>query len=144
MAQRAGRGRDWRQRHTPNPEAWLIAVNALDTYPPARERPSAAWLVGAALPCPAAACRIGSISWSLICGMIGAARTRTGTLAAARALTVATRLAAVVALGSITRARSLSKVVMLMATEHKLRRAIDERISRSRSTRDGFVTMVSG
>jgi hypothetical protein len=77
--------------------------------------------------------------------MIGTTRTHTGTLAAARALTVATRLAAVVvALGSITRARSLSKVVMLMATEHKLRWAIDERISRSRSTRDGFVTMVSG
>jgi threonine/homoserine/homoserine lactone efflux protein len=53
MAHRAGRGRDWRQRHTPNPEAWLIAVNALDTYAPAKERPGNPRPGSLALRCPA-------------------------------------------------------------------------------------------
>ncbi|MNT91456.1 hypothetical protein D3C72_2325560 [compost metagenome] len=85
-----------------------------------------------------------SISWSLSAGITGAIITPVGTPASERALIASSRLVGVEARGSMVRASLRSSVVTEIATLARPRSAIDDRMSRSRSTSADLVTTVTG
>ncbi len=85
-----------------------------------------------------------SISASLIAGMTGATITDVGTPASESCRNASSRRAGVAARGSITRASFGSSVVTDSATLARLRFAMRERMSRSRSTSADLVTMPTG
>jgi hypothetical protein len=76
--------------------------------------------------------------------MTGATITEVGTPASERRRSVSSRRSGVAARGSMARAMRASSVVTDSATLTRLRRAMRERISRSRCTSADLVTMPTG